>query len=103
MAKEIKYQLDREQYEDFSESTSLTLGDLKRKYRNKINPKKKVKGGWEYKLNLLLRHKITKWRLLDLKNKNIFDFFYVKSDNDEYWWNKLWFFSFMKALYKYIY
>jgi integrase len=76
-AKEIEYQLDREQYEDFSDSARLTLGDLIRKYRDEITPNKK--GGREeaYKLNLLLRHKIAKCRLLDLKAKNIFDF---KSD-----------------------
>jgi integrase len=76
-AKEIEYQLDREQYEDFSDSGRLTLGDLIRKYRDEITPNKK--GGREeaYKLNLLLRHKIAKCRLLDLKAKNIFDF---KSD-----------------------
>ena len=73
-AKEIEYQLDREQYEDFSDSARLTLGDLIRKYRDEITPNKK--GGREeaYKLNLLLRHKIAKCRLLDLKAKNIFDF-----------------------------
>jgi integrase len=76
-AKEIEYQLDREQYEDFSDSARLTLGDLIIKYRDEITPNKK--GGREeaYKLNLLLRHKIAKCRLLDLKAKNIFDF---KSD-----------------------
>ncbi len=68
-AKEIEYQLDREQYEDFSDSARLTLGDLIRKYRDEITPNKK--GGREeaYKLNLLLRHKIAKCRLLDLKAK----------------------------------
>ena len=73
-AKEIEYQLDREQYEDFSDSARLTLGDLIRKYRDEITITKK--GGREeaYKLNLLLRHKIAKCRLLDLKAKNIFDF-----------------------------
>ena len=66
-AKEIEYQLDREQYEDFSDSARLTLGDLIRKYRDEITPNKK--GGREeaYKLNLLLRHKIAKCRAIGLE------------------------------------
>ncbi len=76
-AREMEYLLDKKQYEDFSDSARLTLGDLIRKYRDEITITKK--GGREeaYKLNLLLRHKIAKCRLLDLKAKNIFDF---KSD-----------------------
>ena len=76
-AREMEYLLDKRQYEDFSDSARLTLGDLIRKYRDEITITKK--GGREeaYKLNLFLRHKIAKCRLLDLKAKNIFDF---KSD-----------------------
>ena len=75
--RKIEYQLDREQYEDFSDSARLTLGDLIIKYRDEITPNKKGEREEAYKLNLLLRHKIAKCRLLDLKAKNIFDF---KSD-----------------------
>ena len=65
--------------EALRESARLTLGDLIRKYRDEITPNKKGEREEAYKLNLLLRHKIAKCRLLDLKAKNIFDFKIVGS------------------------
>ena len=73
-AREMEYLLDKKQYEDFSDSARLTLGDLIRKYRDEITSNKKGGREEKYKLNLLLRHKIDKCRLLELKAKNIFDF-----------------------------
>jgi hypothetical protein len=35
-AKEIEYQLDRDQYEDFSDSARISLGDLITRYRDEI-------------------------------------------------------------------
>ena len=37
-AKEIEYQLDRDQYEDFSDSARISLGDLITRYRDEITP-----------------------------------------------------------------
>ena len=37
-AKEIEYQLDRDQYEDFSYSARISLGDLLTRYRDEITP-----------------------------------------------------------------
>ena len=37
-AKEVEYQIDREQYEDFSDSAKLSLGDLLIRYRDEITP-----------------------------------------------------------------
>ena len=76
-AREVEYQLDKQQYEDFSDSARLTLGDLIMRYRDEITPTKKGSACEGHKLNLMLRHKIAKCRLLELKAKNIFDF---KSD-----------------------
>lgn len=73
-AKEIEYQLDREQYEDFSDSAKLSLGDILIRYRDEITPTKKSKDTETYKINLMLRHKIAKVRLLDLKTKHVLDF-----------------------------
>ena len=73
-AREVEYQLDKQQYEDFSDSARLTLGDLIMRYRDEITPTKKGSACEGHKLNLMLRHKIAKCRLLELKAKNIFDF-----------------------------
>lgn len=48
-AKEIEYQLDREQYEDFSESVRITLGELITRYRDEITPTKKGAKEEKYK------------------------------------------------------
>ena len=37
-AKEIEYQLDQDQYEDFSDSARISLGDLITRYRDEITP-----------------------------------------------------------------
>ena len=74
MAKEIEYQLDREQYEDFSESVRITLGELITRYRDEITPTKKGAKEEKYKLNFILRNKIVKCRVLSLKTKQILEF-----------------------------
>ena len=38
---EIEYQMDKNQYEDFSDSSEFTLGDLIKKYRDEITINKK--------------------------------------------------------------
>ena len=73
-AKEIEYQLDRDQYEDFSDSARINLGELITRYRDEITPHKKGRGTEKYKLNFILRHKIAKVKLLSLKAKHVIDF-----------------------------
>jgi len=73
-AKEIEYQLDRDQYEDFSDSARISLGDLITRYRDEITPHKKGRDTEKYKLNFILRHKIAKVKLLSLKAKHVIDF-----------------------------
>jgi hypothetical protein len=46
--------MDKNQYEDFSDSSKFTLGDLIRKYRDEITINKKGVLEETYKLNLLL-------------------------------------------------
>ena len=73
-AKEIEYQLDRDQYEDFSDTARISLGELITRYRDEITPHKKGRDTEKYKLNFILRHKIAKVKLLSLKAKHIIDF-----------------------------
>ena len=73
-AREVELQLDKQEYEDFSDSAKLTLGDLIIRYRDEITPTKK---GWKcetHKLNLMLKHKIAKRRILDLRTKHVLEF-----------------------------
>ncbi len=72
--KEVEYQLERQSYVDFRNTARLTLGDLLRRYRDQKAPKKKGVDCEFYKLNLMLRHKIAKKRLLDLRTKDVLDF-----------------------------
>ena len=52
-AKEIEYQLDRDQYEDFSDSARISLGDLITRYRDEITPHKRGSRTEKYKLNFI--------------------------------------------------
>ena len=71
---EIEYQMDKKQYQDFSDSSKFTLGDLITKYRDEITINKKGVTQETYKLNFLLRNKVSKCRLLELQTKQIYDF-----------------------------
>ena len=73
-AKEREYQLDRDQYEDCSDSARISLGELITRYRDEITPHKRGRDSEKYKLNFILRHRISKVKLLGLKAKHIIDF-----------------------------
>ena len=65
-AREIELKMDKQQFEDYSNAASTTLRDILTRYRDEITPKKKG-AKWEtYKLNLLIRHKISSLSLLHL-------------------------------------
>ena len=65
-AREIELKMDKQQFEDYSNAASITLRDILTRYRDEITPKKKG-AKWEtYKLNLLIRHKISSLSLLHL-------------------------------------
>ena len=72
--REVEYQLDKQTYVDFRETARLTLGDLLTRYRDQNTPKKKSGECETFKINLMLRHKIAKKRLLDLRTKDVLDF-----------------------------
>ena len=73
-AKEVETLIDKKQFEDYSDSTRFTFGELVEKYRNEITPKKKGKREETYKLNFLIRHDISKHNLLELQTKHIYEF-----------------------------
>ena len=65
-AREIELKMDKQQFEDYSNAAGTTLKDILTRYRDEITPKKKG-AKWEtYKLNLLIRHKISSLSLLHL-------------------------------------
>jgi len=65
-AREIELKMDKQQFEDYSNAAGTTLRDILTRYRDEITPKKKG-AKWEtYKLNLLIRHKISSLSLLHL-------------------------------------
>lgn len=65
-AREIELKMDKQQFEDYSNAASTTLRDILTRYRDEVTPKKKG-AKWEtYKLNLLIRHKISALSLLHL-------------------------------------
>ena len=72
--REVEQQLDREQYEDFRQSASLTLGHLIIRYRDEITPGKKGAQTETYKLNFLSRQPIAKTKILRLTTKKVLDF-----------------------------
>jgi len=71
---EIEYQMDKKQYQDFSDTSRYTLGDLIIKYRDEVTPLKKGANTETYKLNYILRNRISKYKLLELKTNHIYDF-----------------------------
>ena len=73
-AKEVETLIDKKQFEDYSDSTRFTFGELIEKYRNEITPKKKGKREETYKLNFLIRQEFSKHNLLELQTKHIYEF-----------------------------
>jgi len=73
-AKEVETQIDKKQYEDYSDSIRFTFGQLVEKYRDEITPNKKGCREETYKLNFLIRHEISKHNLLELQTKHIYKF-----------------------------
>ena len=65
-AREIELKMDKQQFEDYSNAADTTLRDILIRYRDEITPKKKGSKWETYKLNLLIRHKISSLSLLHL-------------------------------------
>ena len=72
--KDTELKLEKEQYEDFRDSASITLGNLIERYRDEITPNKKSTQNETYKLNFLLRHPIARCKILKLTPRKIIEF-----------------------------
>ena len=73
-AKETESKLEKEQFEDYRDSLHLTLGNLITRYRDEITPKKKGAISEKYKLNFVLRHPISRTKILRLSARKIIEF-----------------------------
>ena len=73
-ARDTEYQIDKKQYQDFSDTSQYSLGDLIVRYRDEVTPLKKGAKSEIYKLNFILRNKVSKFKLLELKTNHIYDF-----------------------------
>ena len=73
-AREIELQIEKETYEDFRDSASITLGQLILRYRDEITPNKKGAQTETYKLNYLSRLPIAKTKILRLTTKKVLEF-----------------------------
>ena len=73
-AREIELQIEKETYEDFRDSASITLGQLILRYRDETTPNKKGAQTETYKLNYLSRLPIAKTKILRLTTKKVLEF-----------------------------
>ena len=73
-AREIELKIEKETYEDFRDSASITLGQLILRYRDEITPNKKGAQTETYKLNYLSRLPIAKTKILRLTTKKVLEF-----------------------------
>jgi len=73
-AKDVETKMDKMIWDDFSQAQSTTLKDILLKYREEITIKKK---GWKEetpKINLLMRHKISSYSLMQLRSSHLYKF-----------------------------
>jgi len=73
-AKDIESKMDRQIWDDFSEAQNTTLKDLLIKYRDEITIKKKGYKEETPKINLLIRHKISSYSLMQLRSSHLYKF-----------------------------
>ena len=73
-AKDTELKIEKESYEDFRDSASITLGNLIERYRDEITPNKKSTKNESYKLNFLLRHPIARCKILRLTPRKVIEF-----------------------------
>ncbi len=72
-AKETELAMEKEQFEDLSTASSTLLKSLLQRYRDEITSKKKSARSETYRLNWLIRHKISDVSLTRLKSKDLYD------------------------------
>ena len=71
-AKDVETQMDRNIYEDFSGAAGTTPRELIEKYRDEVVVNHKAVRSTTSKLNLLLRHKICFYNLVQLKSSHVY-------------------------------
>ena len=71
--REIEVLMDREQFQDLSAAANTTLGDILKRYVNEITPVKKGAQWEQYKINWLIRHKISLKTLTQLNSKDLYE------------------------------
>ena len=71
--REIEVLMDREQFQDLSAAANTMLGDILKRYVNEITPSKKGAQWEQYKINWLIRHKISLKTLTQLNSKDLYE------------------------------
>jgi integrase len=70
--RDIENKMDRSVFEDYTAAATTTLGQILTKYRDEITPKKKGHKEEAPKINLLLRHQISSYNLMQLKSSHLY-------------------------------
>jgi integrase len=70
--RDIESKMDRCVFEDYTAAASTTLGQILTRYRDEITPKKKGYKEETPKINLLLRHRISSYNLMQLKSSHLY-------------------------------
>jgi len=70
--RDIEGKMDRCVFEDYTAAASTTLGQILTRYRDEITPKKKGYKEEAPKINLLLRHQISSYNLMQLKSSHLY-------------------------------
>jgi integrase len=71
--REIEVMMDREQFQDLSAAANITPGDILKRYVNEITPNKKGAQWERYKINWLIKHKISLKTLTQLNSKYLYE------------------------------
>ena len=70
--RDIESKMDRSVFEDYTAAATTTLGQILTRYRDEITPKKKGYKEEAPKINLLLRHRISSYNLMQLKSSHLY-------------------------------
>ena len=79
-AKETELAMEKEQFDDLTTASETMLKTLLMRYRDEITVKKKGARSETYRLNWLIRHKISEATLTRLKSKDLYN---LKSELSE--------------------
>jgi hypothetical protein len=71
--RDIESKMDRSVFEDYTAAATTTLGQILTRYRDEITTKKKGYREETPKINLLLRHQISSYNLMQLKSSHLYE------------------------------